>query len=125
MSEAEGIRVTVTPRYLPEHSRPSAGEHVFTYWVRIENTGDRWAKLVRRYWEIVDADGDQRIVDDVGVVGEQPELDVGERFEYSSWCPLATPWGTMQGHYTLERRDGEVFTAPIGRFFLISEREPE
>lgn len=118
ISETDGIRVSVTPRFVPEQS--GDGQWLFTYWVKIENVGDRWAKVRRRYWEISDADGGLKTVDDVGVVGEEPELEAGDSFEYSSWCPLETPWGTMQGHYTLERRDGEVFTAAIDRFYLVS-----
>lgn len=116
----ESIRVDVTPRYLTEHSQPQLNKYIFAYRVRISNEGDRWVKLMTRYWNIVDADGERHEVSGEGVVGQQPELKPGESFEYSSHCPLETPWGTMEGTYTFVRDDGASLPVQIGRFFLIS-----
>ena len=68
---------------------------------------------------IVDADGVRHEVQGMGVVGHHPDLKPGERFEYSSFCPLNTSWGTMEGSYVMEREDGSVFDARIKRFFLV------
>lgn len=116
----EGIRVSVMPRYVPEHSDEDAGRFAFSYQVKIENTSGASVQVLRRHWEIVDADGDRKVVDDAGVVGEQPYLGPGDAFEYASWCPLETSWGTMEGYYTLERADGTLFQAAIGRFYLVA-----
>ncbi|MEO0512822.1 MAG: Co2+/Mg2+ efflux protein ApaG [Planctomycetota bacterium] len=122
--ETGGIRVSVQPRFVPEHSDPESGRFAFSYQVKIENVGSRTARLVRRHWEIVDAEGDRKVVDDEGVVGEQPLLGPCDAFEYASWCPLETRWGTMEGFYTLERDDGSTFDASIGRFYLVAGDVP-
>jgi ApaG protein len=116
-----GIGVGVTPRYLPENSDPVAGEWVFAYRVRIENTSDAPVRLVSRRWVIRDADGDEQIVEGEGVIGRQPHLAPGQSHEYESFCPLTTSWGTMEGHYTMRCEDGSEFDAAIGRFYLVAE----
>jgi ApaG protein len=121
---SEGVRVQVTPGFLPDHSDPAQDRFVFGYRIRITNQGDRRIKLVSRHWDIVDADGDKQTADGEGVVGQQPELAPGESFEYASHCQLQTPWGTMEGTYTFLQRSGETpglqFAARIGRFYLVS-----
>jgi ApaG protein len=120
----QGIRVDVTPGYLPHDSDPEghAGKPrwVFTYRVRITNEGQSQAKLVSRHWTIIDSDGDRHEVHGEGVIGHQPDLSPGEHFEYSSYCPLETPWGTMEGSYTFEAADGSRFEVAIARFYLVS-----
>ncbi|MBX3357491.1 MAG: Co2+/Mg2+ efflux protein ApaG [Phycisphaeraceae bacterium] len=119
-----GIRITVTPRFLPEQS--GEGESwqgrrwVFAYDIRITNDGAIRAKLLSRHWLIVDSDGERHEVRGEGVVGHQPDLAPGEFFEYTSSCPLGTPWGTMEGEYQFEDAHGEKFDAIVGRFFLVS-----
>lgn len=116
----DGMRVEVRPEYLPEQSRPDQHKWVFAYRVRITNQRPHRARLISRHWIIVDADGDRHDVVGEGVVGLQPTLAPGQSFEYSSYCPLETPWGTMEGAYTFENDDQTRFDVAVGRFFLIS-----
>ncbi len=124
-SSAEGISIRVQPTYLPSHSDPSRGRYIFAYHVTITNDGTDRAKLRSRAWTIVDADGTSHDVRGEGVVGRQPDLAAQERFEYSSFCPLPTPWGTMEGAYTFERADGSRFEVPVRRFYLVGPRDSE
>jgi ApaG protein len=114
--------VEVTPRYLAAESDVKAGKYVFAYQVTIINEGDHRAKLLKRHWIIVDADGRRREVKGDGVVGATPDLGPGESHEYASFVPLPTPWGTMEGSYLMAREDGQTFDAQVGRFFLVSTR---
>jgi len=120
----EGIRVEVTPRYVASESDAKAGRFVFAYQVNLTNEGDRRAKLVSRHWIIVDADGRRREVKGEGVVGATPDLAPGDSHEYASFCPLPTPWGTMEGTYRMIREDGKTFDAQVGRFFLVGPSAP-
>lgn len=113
-----GVRVRVRPQFLPERSDPAARSFVFGYRIRITNEGPHRCKLLARHWVIVDAVGRREEVRGEGVVGYQPDLKPGEFFEYSSFCPLATNWGTMEGEYTMVLPDGETFAASIARFYL-------
>ncbi len=115
----EGIRVTAAAQYVPDQSDPDRGVHFYAYRIRILNEGERRAKLLSRHWIILDAHGQRQDVVDDGVVGEQPDLAPGDSFEYTSSCPMATEWGTMEGTYTFEREDGSRFEVAIGRFFLV------
>lgn len=102
-----GVRVRVQPQYRPDQSDPAASRWVFAYRIRITNeTSDRTIRLLRRRWEIVDADGECRVVEGAGVVGQTPILRPGEVFEYTSYCPLETPWGTMEGVFRFAWRAG-------------------
>ena len=112
------VRVTVSPWYIPDRSDPASGRYIFGYRVRIANEGEAPVQLVARKWIIVDADGDRHDVEGEGVVGLQPVLGPGEAHEYESFCPLETPWGTMEGSYTMRNADGEEFRAEVARFFL-------
>ncbi|RPI18107.1 MAG: Co2+/Mg2+ efflux protein ApaG [Ignavibacteriae bacterium] len=117
----QGIRVKVEPEYVPEQSTPEQEKYLFAYKVTITNEGKRWAKLLSRHWEIINADGDEEIVDGPGVVGYTPDLDPGESFEYTSFCTLDTCWGTMQGYYRMSRdNDEEIFLVNIARFYLFN-----
>ena len=121
---SEGIRIRVGAQYVPEHSDPDRQNFVFAYRVVIENVGEQPAQLLDRHWIIVDSLGERREVRGPGVVGEQPSLDPGERFEYVSGAQLETEWGSMEGSYTFVRPEGETFQARIGRFFLAPSLEP-
>ena len=114
----DGIRVEVSPSFMPEHSRPDEREFVFAYRIRITNLGDQPAQLMSRRWLIVDAGGNRHIVEGPGVVGQQPRLEPGQSFEYSSYCPLKTAWGTMEGTFHLRRDDSTTFDARVARFYL-------
>ena len=118
-----GVRIIVTPSYLPEHSDPLERRFVFAYRIRIANESDRWVKLLSRRWIIVDSQGERQEVVGEGVIGAQPELDPGQSFEYSSYCPLGTEWGTMEGEYTMRIDDDSTFQVAIGRFFLVAEED--
>lgn len=111
-----GIRIEVESEYLPDQSNRET--YTFAYHVRISNVGDAPAQLVSREWIITDGDGNVERVQGPGVVGEFPQLDPGEAFEYTSFCPLPTSMGTMHGNYTMRTDDGERFDAEIAPFTL-------
>lgn len=113
-----GVRVEVRPDYLPQQSDPRNGLWMFAYRVRISNEGSDTVQLVSRHWVVTDANGRVEEVRGPGVVGEQPILEPGERFEYTSGCPLPTPMGTMHGSYQMVTRKGERFDAEISPFTL-------
>lgn len=113
-----GIEVIVTSSYVPERSQPSQGRWFFSYHIRISNSGTVPVRLLNRHWLITDAHGRVEEVRGPGVIGEQPLMAPGESFEYTSFCPLATPFGTMEGSYEMVTEDGERFWARIGRFTL-------
>ncbi len=112
------IRVQVSTRYIDEQSRPDAGRYVFAYTITITNDGNVAAQLISRHWIITDANGKIQEVNGDGVVGEQPHLNPGEQFRYSSGAVLETPVGSMQGLYRMEAEDGLYFDAPIAPFTL-------
>lgn len=118
----EGIRVKAEPHYLAERSIPEENQFLFTYKISIFNEGDAWAKLKSRHWIIIDSDGKREDVYGPGVVGEEPELEPGEEYTYSSFCPLNTNFGTMEGTFSMVRRDGESFEARIARFYLTTNQ---
>lgn len=104
--------------YIPERSAPQEGHYFFAYRVRISNLGSETARLISRRWIITDGDGHEEIVEGPGVVGEQPELAPGRSFEYTSFCPLTTPVGTMHGTYRMVTATGATFDAVIAPFSL-------
>ena len=110
--------VEVAPRYLPEQSAPDRGLYVFAYSITITNTGDVTAQLISRSWSVNDANGHTEKVRGLGVVGYQPLLQPGEKFEYTSGTRLATPTGTMHGTYFCVAEDGEKFDCDIPMFVL-------
>ena len=112
------IRVEVLSRYSAEKSRPLQDEYVFEYTVRITNQGAETVQLLSRHWIITDAFDHVEEVRGPGVVGEQPVLQPGEYFKYSSWCPLKTPTGTMRGTYQMVRSGGQTFDIEIAPFAL-------
>ncbi len=114
----QGIRVTVEVSYLEERSDPREGQYAFAYSVRITNEGDAAAQLRARHWIITDGDGKIEEVQGPGVVGAQPRLRPGQHFEYTSWCMLRTPHGSMHGTYQMQRDDGSRFDADIAPFPL-------
>ncbi len=113
-----GIRVQVETFYDEERSSPQESYYFFSYHVRISNVGTETAQLVSREWFITDGNGDTQRVQGPGVVGEKPVLAPGEEFEYSSFCPLTTPVGAMQGAYRMVLQNGDSFEAEISPFSL-------
>ena len=112
------IRVTVEPVYLEHESSPDEHHFVWAYHVRIQNEGADTVQLRNRYWRITDAFGRVHEVRGAGVVGEQPVLQPGEAYEYSSGTPLETPSGFMVGTYEMQSTDGEVFDIAVPAFSL-------
>jgi len=112
------IAVDAATQYLAEQSDESAGRYVFAYTITIRNTGSVAAQLVSRHWIITDSQGLVQEVRGMGVVGAQPLLAPGERFEYTSGTSIATPVGTMRGTYQMLAADGTRFEAPIPEFTL-------
>ncbi len=113
-----GVHVTAVANFVPEQSHPLLGRWFFAYRIRISNLGDSSVQLLSRHWVITDAHGSVEEVRGPGVVGEQPVLPPGETFEYTSFCPLETPFGTMEGSYEMITDEGERFWATVGRFTL-------
>lgn len=114
-----GIRIEVESEYEPERSSPFESYFFFSYHVRISNLGEETAQLISRLWIITDSDGEVQTVEGPGVVGETPILAPGEAFEYTSFCPLKTAVGAMQGHYRMRvPATGESFEAVIDPFTL-------
>jgi ApaG protein len=116
------IRVEAVPQFLAEESDPAADRYVFAYTITVENTGEVPAQLISRHWIITDAEARVQEVRGQGVVGEQPVLRPGERFQYTSGCALTTPVGSMRGSYRMRAADGTEFDAPIPEFALAGPR---
>jgi len=110
------IRVRVKTYYLPEKSDPECGQYVYAYRVRILNESGQAAKLISRHWIITDALGRVEEVRGPGVVGEQPRIEPGEKFVYTSFCPLPTQFGVMSGVYHFVTSDGMPFDVEIAPF---------
>ena len=113
-----GICVQVRAKYSPEHSDPPRQLWRFIYTVTITNESTEKVQLVSRHWTITDAANHVEEVKGLGVIGRQPTLSPGESFEYSSNCPLRTPFGTMHGTYQMITSDGTRFDATIAEFTL-------
>jgi ApaG protein len=113
-----GILVTVRSEYIPARSSAQAKQHAFAYTVTIANQGPVTAQLKSRHWIISDAFGAVQEVRGEGVIGAQPVLRPGEAFEYTSWCVIATPSGTMRGTYQMVTSDGDRFDAEVAPFAL-------
>ena len=112
------IRIQVATRYIADQSEPDADRYVFAYTITISNGGNVAAQLISRHWIITDANGKVQEVNGDGVVGEQPYLNPGEEFRYSSGAVLETPVGAMQGLYRMEADGGFGFDALIAPFTL-------
>lgn len=115
----DGVRVTVRPEFVASQSSPADRRFLFSYSVLIRNDGGSRIRLATRFWRIVDAEGEERVVEGPGVIGQHPELGSGDSFEYTSYCPMTTAWGTMEGHFMFER-DGKPFEVAVGRFYFVS-----
>jgi ApaG protein len=114
----QDVRVSVRTEYLAHRSNPDQHRFVFAYTIVIANEGPRTVQLRARHWIITDGLGRVEEVKGAGVVGEQPTLQPGESFQYTSGCVLETPQGVMHGSYQMERADGSTFDATIAPFVL-------
>ena len=117
-SSAYQFRVEVFPQYVPHQSAPQNALYVFAYTITITNTGKVAAQLISRTWKVNDANGHTEKVKGLGVIGQQPLLQPGEAFEYTSGTRLRTPTGTMHGSYFCVAEDGEKFEVDIPMFVL-------
>lgn len=118
MTDNYNTQVEVQTTYIPEQSDPDQNRFVFAYTVTISNEGQVPAKLLARHWIITNADGKVEEVEGEGVVGEQPYLNPGEQFQYTSGTVLETPVGSMHGTYQMVADDGVEFEAEIPVFTL-------
>ena len=116
------LDIDVATRFLDDQSAPDENRYAFAYTIRIRNSGDAPARLLTQHWIITDANGKVQEVRGDGVVGEQPWLRPGDRFEYTSGAVLETNVGTMRGSYQLVADDGTQFDAPIAPFTLAVPR---
>ena len=112
------FQVEVEPQFLPDQSQPEGEQYGFAYTITVHNTGDVAAQLISRHWVITDARGHVEEVKGLGVVGQQPLLQPGEAFQYTSGCRLRTANGTMHGSYFCVAADGERFEVEIPLFVL-------
>ncbi|HXF53051.1 MAG TPA: Co2+/Mg2+ efflux protein ApaG [Hyphomicrobiaceae bacterium] len=115
-----GIRVRVTPIYVPEQSEPNDDYYFWAYTVEISNEGTCTVQLKSRYWRITDAQGQTQEVRGPGVVGQTPAIAPGASYSYTSGCPLRTPQGMMVGSYQMVDEEGEMFDVAIPAFSLDS-----
>jgi ApaG protein len=113
-----GVRVRVESEYAPERSEPCKNQWFFLYTITISNEGADTVQLLTRHWIITDGTGHVEEVRGPGVVGKQPRLKTGESFEYTSGCPLSTPFGVMEGTYQMITESGERFDAKVAPFTL-------
>ena len=117
-TKTKGIRINVEPEYLPRRSDPTKPIYFFAYHITITNESDDNIQLVSRYWHITDSNGNIEEIRGPGVVGKQPNLEAGESFKYTSFCPLPTEFGVMYGTFQMVRSDGISFDARIKPFKL-------
>ncbi|NVJ69973.1 MAG: Co2+/Mg2+ efflux protein ApaG [Alphaproteobacteria bacterium] len=119
-AETEGVHVAVQSYFLSEQSDPEAQQYVWAYRIRITNKSASPVRLLNRHWVITDSTGGVHEVQGEGVVGEQPTINPGDHFIYTSGTPLGTPSGFMQGSYGMRRADGATFDVEIPAFSLDS-----
>jgi ApaG protein len=113
-----GVRVAVKSEYAPDRSQPARNKWFFLYTVTITNEGTERVQLLTRHWIITDGANQVEEVKGPGVVGKQPTLAPGESFEYTSGCPLATPFGIMEGTYQMVTDGGDHFDVTVAPFTL-------
>lgn len=113
-----GVIVSVRSTYVPERSSESSRSFFFVYHIAIRNDGDEAVQLISRHWVITNAAGVEQHVRGLGVVGQQPVIQPGMVFEYTSFCPLDTPVGTMEGWFNMVMSDGAEFDARVDTFTL-------
>ena len=117
---SEGVTVTVETFYQPDYSNPVSSEFMFAYRITLQNNNAFPIKLLRRHWHIFDSNGSYREVEGEGVVGVQPTVNPGERYQYVSGCNLRTEMGKMHGNYTMENlHDKKTFEVNIPPFEMI------
>ncbi len=114
------IEILTRPDYLPDRSDPIKSYYFFSYQIKIVNRSVETVQLLSRYWHIVDGQGRAEDIYGPGVVGKTPILKPNDLFEYTSFCPLPTPLGFMEGSYRMLDESGKEFDVPIERFQLVA-----
>ena len=114
------IEILTSPDYLPDRSDPIKSYYFFSYQIKIVNRSVETIQLLSRYWHIVDGQGRAEDIYGPGVVGKTPILKPDDLFEYTSFCPLPTPLGFMEGSYRMLDESGKEFDVPIERFQLVA-----
>jgi ApaG protein len=122
-TQTRNIRVAVQPAFLDDQSDPGEQRYLWSYTVTIENKGADTVQLLSRHWHITDGHGQVKEVKGPGVVGAQPVIAPGQKFQYTSGCPLPTASGYMSGTYEMRNSSGEKFEAEIPAFLLESPHE--
>ena len=117
-AKTNGIRVEVEPTYLEDESEPDRSQYFWAYSISIGNDRDGAVQLLSRHWIITDAKGRREHVNGSGVVGEQPVIEPGKSYSYTSGCPLDTSSGIMAGSYQMATSDGQIITVNIPAFSL-------
>jgi len=118
--ETAGVIVRVDPQFLPHESRPADSRYVWAYTIEIENRRPDPVQLISRFWRITDENGATQEVRGEGVIGQQPVIEPGASFKYTSAAPLAAPSGVMMGAYSMQRQNGEAFDINVPLFALDS-----
>ena len=118
--ETAGMIVRVDPQFLPQESRPADSRYVWAYTIEIENRRPDPVQLISRFWRITDENGATQEVRGEGVIGQQPVIEPGASFKYTSAAPLAAPSGVMMGAYSMQRENGEAFDINVPLFALDS-----
>lgn len=119
----QDILIEVYPHYVPERSAPEHNQYFYAYKIVITNNGKVACRVIHRHWKIKDGNGKTYDVQGSGVVGEQPMLQPGEHFEYTSFCPLHSPYGNMRGKYQMIDEFGNRFWITVPVFFFRPPRE--
>ena len=115
------IKIETQPRFSPERSDPTKPYYFFSYRVRIINNHEKTVQLLSRYWHISDGEGRVEDIHGLGVVGQTPSINPKQFFEYTSFCPLQTPIGFMEGSYRMSLESGEEFDVLIPQFKLVAK----
>jgi ApaG protein len=120
----DGIEICVETFYQADFSKPVLNEYMFAYRVTIENHNDYSVKLLNRHWKIFDSNGENKIVNGEGVIGEQPVINKGEQYNYVSGCNLKSEMGKMVGNYEMQNLNNmQLFTVNIPEFELIAPQK--
>jgi len=115
---SNNIRISVTSDYIAQQSLENEQQFVFSYTITISNESEETVQLINRYWQITDSNGENNTVSGEGVIGQQPFIEADQSFTYTSGCILKSPLGNMQGHYQMQRNNGELIQVDIPIFRL-------
>jgi len=114
------IKIQTLPEYLPNRSNPARSYYFFSYQIKITNKSKEKVRLLSRYWHITDGQGQSEDIHGPGVVGKTPLIVPGYSFQYTSFCPLPTPVGFMEGSYRMVSESGLEFDVKITPFKLMA-----